>query len=110
MEPKEPVYPPQNPHEKAQNAIDHARDLRERRLANLGKSRVAGEPHLIADGKLERCSVCGHPFDADVRPSMTVAFAEHLSNAHQPGQTTEELNQAAVRAVGETIPEKNDAD
>jgi hypothetical protein len=35
-------------------------------------------PHLIADGNLQRCSVCGYPFSGDVRPSMCVAFAEHL--------------------------------
>src|SRR6516225_668641 len=41
-------------------------------------------PHLIADGNLQRCSVCGYPFPADVRPSMAVAFAEHLMNSHKP--------------------------
>jgi hypothetical protein len=41
-------------------------------------------PHLIADGNLQRCSVCGYPFRADVRPSMAVAFAEHLMNSHKP--------------------------
>jgi hypothetical protein len=25
-------------------------------------------PHLIADGNLQRCSVCGYPFSGDVRP------------------------------------------
>lgn len=43
------------------------------------------EPRLIADGKLQRCSVCGYPFPPDVRPSMTVAFAMHLFAAHKPG-------------------------
>jgi hypothetical protein len=42
-------------------------------------------PHLTTDGKLQRCSVCGYPFEPDVQPSMSVAFADHLSKAHQPG-------------------------
>ncbi len=58
-------------------------------------------PQLIADGNLKRCSVCGYPFPADVKPSMSVAFADHLLKAHKPGQTTEDFNQAAVRVVGE---------
>jgi len=47
-------------------------------------------PHLIADGNLQRCSVCGYPFPADVRPSMAVAFAEHLMNRHKPAQAGEQ--------------------
>jgi hypothetical protein len=59
-------------------------------------------PHLIADGNLKRCSVCGYPFPADVHPSMSVAFARHLLKAHQPRQTSEDVNQAAARIVRET--------
>ena len=80
MEPKQPVYPPQDAYDKAEDAINLARDARERKLASLGKSRTV--PRVIADGKLERCSVCGYPFDRDVRPSMSVAFAQHLLKAH----------------------------
>jgi hypothetical protein len=58
-------------------------------------------PRLIADGNLKRCSICGYPFEPDVHPSMSVAFAEHLSKAHQPGQTSEDFSQAAVRVVRE---------
>jgi len=47
-------------------------------------------PRLIADGNLQRCSVCGYPFPADVRPSMAVAFAEHLMNRHKPAQAGEQ--------------------
>jgi hypothetical protein len=50
------------------------------------------DPRLIADGNLQRCSVCRYPFPADVQPSMSVAFAEHLMKAHQPGQTSEDKN------------------
>jgi hypothetical protein len=63
-------------------------------------------PHLIADGNLKRCSVCGYPFPADVHPSMSVAFAEHLLKAHQPGQTTEDSSQAALRVVREATENK----
>ncbi len=100
MEPKDAVYPPQDPHKKAQDAIDHAREIREQKIADRGKRNA--EPRLIADGKMQRCSVCGYPFQLDEKPSMSVAFAEHLSKAHQPGQTTEDVNQAAARIVRET--------
>ena len=92
MESKRP-FELEDPHKKAQDAIDHAREVREQKIAN-GKKRVGSEPHLIADGKLERCSVCGYPFPADVKPSMSVAFAEHLMKAHMPGQTSEDFTQA----------------
>jgi hypothetical protein len=64
------------------------------------------EPHLKADGNLQRCSVCGYPFQTDVRPSMSVAFAEHLRKAHLPGQTTEDSSQAALRVVREATENK----
>jgi hypothetical protein len=48
------------------------------------------DPYLIADGNVERCSVCGYPFPSDVKPSMSVAFAGHLLKAHQPSQSTDD--------------------
>ena len=62
---------------------------------------VAREPHLIADGDVKRCSVCGYPFLADEMASIDPAFAEHLRKAHKPGQTSEDFNQAAARVVRE---------
>ena len=44
-------------------------------------------PCLIQNGNLQRCSVCGYPFPADLHPSMSVAFAEHLRKAHKSDQT-----------------------
>jgi len=41
-------------------------------------------PNLISDGNLKRCSVCGYPFQPDVKPSMSVAFSDHLCKAHKP--------------------------
>ena len=64
------------------------------------------EPHLIRTGSLNRCSVCGYPFPVDVHPSPNVAFAEHLRKAHQPGQTTEDSSQAALRVVREATENK----
>jgi hypothetical protein len=97
MEHKEPKNPfAQNAHDKAQDAIDHAREVREKKLAETGKNRVASLPHLIADGNLQRCSVCGHPFPADVHPSMSVAFAAHLATAHL------NFKEAAARIVRDT--------
>ena len=90
----------QDAHDKAQDAIDHAREVREQRIADGKKS--ASEPRLVADGSLKRCSVCGYPFQSDEKPSMSVAFADHLSRAHEPGQTSEDKNQAAARIVRET--------
>ncbi len=93
MNHREPVNPFEDPHKKAQDAIDHAREAREKRIADLAKNKA--EPRLIADGNLQRCSVCGHPFRADVRPSMSVAFAEHLMKAHKSGQMSENFSQTA---------------
>jgi hypothetical protein len=102
MEHQKPFNPLEDPHKKAQDAIDHAREVREAKaLSGLGK-RAAPVPHLITDGNLKRCSVCGYPFQPDVQPSMSVAFADHLSEAHKPSQTTEDANQAAARTVRET--------
>ena len=64
-----------------------------------------GAPYLVPDGNLKRCSVCGFPFAGDVDP-ISVAFANHLDKAHEPGQTTEDMNQAAARTVTEATEEK----
>ena len=81
----------QTAHEKADVAIEHARQVREKAEEDRRRRQAEivsrSEPRLIRDGNLERCSVCGHPFDADVKPSMSVAFAEHLRTAHKPGQS-----------------------
>ncbi len=105
MEYKKPFDQLYDPHKKAQDAIDHAREVREEKIAHLGKKANA-VPRLIADGSLQRCSVCGYPFESDVQPSMSVAFADHLSKAHKPGQTTEDFNQAAARVVREATENK----
>jgi len=54
------------------------------------------EPHLIPDGKSQRCSLCGHSFPADVNPSMSVAFAEHLQSAHLPERAATDVDQDAA--------------
>jgi len=82
----------QTAHDKADAAIEHAREVREKKIADSARNKT--EPRLIADRNLQRCSVCGCPFPADVHPSMSVVFAEHLMKAHRPGQTTEDFNQA----------------
>ena len=65
MEHKEPANPfVQNAHDKAQNAIDHAREVREKKIAKLeGKNT---EPRLVADGNLQRCSA----WDTRSRPTL----------------------------------------
>jgi len=63
-------------------------------------------PHLIQGKNSDRCSVCGYPFRKDAHPSPNVAFAQHLLKAHQPGQTTEDSSQAALRVVREATENK----
>lgn len=82
MESKSP-FNLEDPHKKAQDAIDHAREVREKKIADCQKT--LAEPHVITDGKLKRCSACGYQFPADVHPSMSVAFADHLLKAHKTG-------------------------
>ena len=83
MEYKKPFDQLEDAPKKAQDAVDHARDVREKRIADLAHDKAEPEARLIADGNLQRCSVCGYPFPADVQPSMTVAFAKHLLKAHK---------------------------
>jgi hypothetical protein len=87
VEHKKPFDQLFDPHKKAQDAIDHAREVREGKIADLRRKKA--EPTLIADGNLQRCSVCGYPFPADVHPSMSVAFAEHLFKAHPSPEKSE---------------------
>lgn len=54
------------------------------------------------DNGTGRCSICKMPFVHDINPTMSEAFAEHVRKAHRPGQTTEDVNQAAARIVRET--------
>jgi len=42
------------------------------------------EAVLIDDGGIMRCSVCKFPFDPGIKPSLTVAFVEHLFKAKKP--------------------------
>ena len=62
-------------------------------------------PHLIDYQGAKRCSICKMPFPSDIEPSLTKAFAEHVISNHRPGQTSEEVNQAAARIVRETTTE-----
>lgn len=58
-------------------------------------------PHLVADGEIQHCSICGYPFSSEVKPSIDAAFVEHLGTAHKPGQA-EDMNQAAAPTVRES--------
>jgi hypothetical protein len=104
MEYKRPTYTSSESdaaHKRAQAAIDHATEVR------LGAAETRNKtPHLIDDGGIKRCSVCKFPFHPDVKPSLTVAFTEHLAKAHRPGQTREDVNQAAARIVREATDNK----
>ena len=57
--------------------------------------------HLIRDGRFQRCSVCQMPFLSESDRSLSDDFASHVERLHQPGQTTEDANQAAFRVVKE---------
>ena len=52
-------------------------------------------PHLVDDRGIKRCSVCKFPFHPDVKPSLTVAFTEHLFRAHTLGQTSEDTQKSS---------------
>src|SRR5271165_506041 len=106
MENEKPLNQFEEVHKRVREARDHAREVQEKD-AEARQERAEKEavregfdrpgsklpPRLIADGNLKRCSVCGYPFQPDVQPSMSVAFADHLSKAHQPNQATEDVNQ-----------------
>ena len=62
-------------------------------------------PHWVLDGNVKRCSVCGHPLLPQVEANVDAVFAEHVLRSHQPGQTPEDVNQAAARIVRETTKE-----
>jgi hypothetical protein len=56
MEYKKPLDPfAQSAYDKAQGAIDHAREVREQKIADRVKSKTS--PRLIANGDLQRVSV-----------------------------------------------------
>jgi hypothetical protein len=105
MENKKPFGQLYDPHQKAQDAIDHAREAREEKLVGLGK-KAAPEPHLISDGHQKRCSVCKQPFFGDGIHSVDSAFARHVLAHHRPGQTREDSSQAALRIVSEATENK----
>jgi len=53
-------------------------------------------PHLVVDYQgVQRCSVCQMPFSRETNPLLDEAFEAHALKAHQPGQTSEDVNQAA---------------
>jgi hypothetical protein len=58
-------------------------------------------PHLIPDGRFQRCSICKMPFHTESDRSLSEDFANHVKRLHQPGQTSEDFSQAAFRAVKE---------
>lgn len=103
MESKKPLNQFQEVHKRALESRERVRESREKNSL-IRQERAEEEAiregfdrpgsklpsRLIADGNLRRCSICGHPLPADVQPSVTVAFAEHLLKAHKPGQTTED--------------------
>jgi hypothetical protein len=96
MEPKEFVNPSaQSAHDKAQEAIDRARGIREGKLAD--RTKVKTEIRLIADGNLQRCSACGYPLSAYLDSSISAAFEEHLRSAHPPAQESEEQQESAPK-------------
>ena len=67
----------------------------------MRKSEKSLPPHWVLDGYAKRCSICGYPLQVRIGQSADGAFAEHLRKAHEPGQRTEDLSQAALRIVRE---------
>jgi hypothetical protein len=78
--------------------------LRCYRLWDMGKKyKAAKAAHLIPDGDLCRRSICGYPFDTDLKPSNLVQFTQHVLKAHQPSQTLEAMNEATARSSGKPL-------
>lgn len=66
------------------------------------KERKLNVPRLIADDVMKRCSLCGYPFPPTLgNAPLEAAFRERLCKAHNPGQTSEDISQAAARGVRE---------
>jgi len=72
------------------------------------KVKYSAPAHLISDGRFQRCSVCKVPFLTVSDRSFAEDFANHVKRLHQPGQTSEDVNQAAARIVGETTQNSPD--
>ena len=102
MKPRRPTIKDSTQHLHGSGAKRKAQQVAARAARKAdAKKRKFNEPHLITDGNLQRCSICGYPFPADVEPSVHAAYADHLSKAHTSGQTSEDASQAAARIVRE---------
>ena len=96
MENKKPFDQLYDPHKKAQDAIDHAREVREGKLAGLGKRRlrVVRESPLL--GVCEYCNMQFSSGESQLAKSdIQVQFNEHKCKR-------QDVNQAAARIVRET--------
>lgn len=69
---------------------------------NIHMTKPKLPPHLIDYQGAIRCSICKMPFAPDSFPPLSKAFTQHVQKAHRPGQTEEDVNQAAARIVRET--------
>jgi hypothetical protein len=61
--------------------------------ARKKRANISRRPHLIEYQGATRCSICKMPFPLDDKPSVDEAFAQHVRQAHRPGQTSEDLSQ-----------------
>jgi hypothetical protein len=59
-------------------------------------------PHLIRDGRFQRCSVCQMSFLTESDRSLPEDFANHVKRLHQLDHTSEDANRAAARIITET--------
>jgi hypothetical protein len=60
------------------------------RMKPMGEATLATgrrEPHLLTDGRLQRCSVRNQPFFPDEKPSVAIAFAKHVLAHHEPSSS-----------------------
>lgn len=91
---------------KSDKALRQANHLEEKASRQPEQNEKKPLVHLIEDGRLQRCSVCKQPFFATESPSVSVRFARHVLAHHKPGQTSEDVNQAAARIVREATETK----
>jgi hypothetical protein len=56
-------------------------------------------PHLVLDGRMQRCSFCNIPFLMDSKSALQATFANHVQARHQPNKDTNESGVKIRRTV-----------
>jgi hypothetical protein len=57
--------------------------------ASMWRAEPSVRPHLVPDGKIQRCSACEHPFSTNDKPSLEASFARHVATHHRSDESSE---------------------